>query len=498
MSEQKFLISIDFHEKRVAITSVKGLESYFVEREDEKGIFGNIYKGEVESVLPGMQAAFVNLGLGTNGFLYISEVTHGIYEYEEILEGRKVIQDEFKANKGDIAINQLLKPGQEILVQIIRESISTKGPRLTTHISLPGRYLVYMPFDEHIGISKRIKEPSQRKNLKSIVENLNLPKGAGVIVRTSAKIAQKKEIVAEYKYLFKQWKKLEKKIKVSKSPCLIYEERDLVLRVMRDMLSEDINQVFIDSKVEYKRCLHFLKKFDRGMRKKINYYKNSTPLFEYFSIQKEIEKIYRRKVKLKSKGYILIESTECLVSIDVNSGGYIGKKDLEDTAYFVNMEASEEIVKQIKLRDLGGIIIIDFIDMNKSKHIRSLLQKMKELLKSEKTEVDFWYSSKAGLVEMTRRRGRRNIKSLSHQECPYCKGKGVIKSPDTVAIYVVRRIKNMIENKKPSKLTVKLHPKVAEFLLAKKIINELEYTNKINISLEKESNFHIEQVEIIK
>lgn len=491
-----FLITVEFQGIRAGVLGKKGLEAYYVERDGEKGIFGNIYKGKVESVVPGIQAAFVNLGLDINGFLYISEITHWVREFEDILEGRKVISDKGLDRKENVSITQLLKPGQEILVQVIREPINSKGPRLTTHVSLPGRYLVLMPFDKHIGISRRIKDTNQRKYLKSIIDSLSLPKNMGLIVRTSAKMAKKKDIFIEYKYLLKQWKKLEKKARVSKSPSLIFEERDLVLRVMRDMLTEEVDKVFIDSKIEYKRAQHFLKKFGRNMRKKVNYYRKTTPLFKDFGVQKEIERIYERKVDLECGGHILIESTESLVAVDVNSGGYVGKKDLENTAFLVNMQAAEEIMKQIKLRDLGGIIIIDFIDMKKSDHIKQLLQRIKSLLKSDKAETDFWYSPRVGLVEMTRQRGRRSIKSISYQECPYCQGKGMIKSPVTVAIQAVREIEKIINQKSPFELTVKLHPEVVKFLLTKNILEELKYSSKVNINLKKEPNFHLEQIEI--
>lgn len=488
------LITQELQETRVAAISDKGLQAYYVERLGEKGIFGNVYKGKVESVIPGIQAAFVNLGLDLNGFLYVSEITHRIYDYEELLEGKKIFLDKFKSEDEDIT--KVLKPDQDILVQVIREPIDNKGPRLTTHITLPGRYLVIMPFDEHIGISRRIKDFRQRNSLKSIISNLNLPKGLGLIVRTSAKDANKRDIIAEYKYLFKTWKKLEKKAKLSKSPSLVYEERDLILRVMRDILSDKIDKVFIDSKLEYKRCLHFLKKFGRTMVNKISYYRKSRPLFEDFGIEKEIEEIYKRKVGLECGGYILIEPTESLVAIDVNSGGYVGKKDLEDTAFLVNIQACEEIIKQIKLRDLGGIIVIDFIDMSSQNHRKQLLERIEKLLETDKAETDFWYSPKAGLVEITRQRGRRSVKSIFYQECHYCQGRGMIKSPATVGIQAVRRIKKMANSKKLTQLTVKLHPEVVDFLLAKNIVEEIKYRNKINIFLKKIPHFHIEQVEI--
>jgi len=495
---QTLLISTEFKETRVAVVSDRQLVDYHVERLGEKGIFGNIYKGKVEVVIPGIQAAFVNIGIGINGFLYVSEITQRTYEYEDVLEGKKVIADKVDTKKDDISINKLIRKGQDILVQIIREPINTKGPRLTTHISLPGRYVVLMPFDEHVGVSKRIEDPAKRKYLKSIISELKLPKGLGIIVRTFANNATKKEIIAEYRYLLKQWERLEKKNEASKAPSMVHEERNLVIRVMRDMLSDSVDKVFIDSRLEYKASLYFLRRFGSNMRSKLNYYKKAKSIFEDFGVQQEISNIYERKVNLKCGGYILIEPTESLVTVDVNSGGYTGTKDLENTSFFVNMQACEEIIKQIKLRDLGGIIIIDFIDMNRQTHVKQLLNKIKKLLKDDKAETDFWYSPKAGLVEMTRQRLRRSIRSLSYQECHYCDGKGMVKSPATVAIQAIRDIKNMIDKKKTSRLTVRLHPEVVDFLLDKDktLLDQLRRKNRVRVNLEKVSNFHIEQIEI--
>ncbi len=494
---EDFLINVEFGETRVAVIENKELKDFHVERVSEKGIFGNIYKGKVEAVIPGMQAAFVDLGLDMNGFLYISEITHRISEYEELLEGKKIIKEKEKSKDGDIT--RLLKPKQEILVQIVREPINTKGPRLTTHISLPGRYLVLMPFDNHIGISKRIQDKAKRKQLRNIASKFRNDNKLGLIFRTSAENATEKELRKEYKYLFKQWQNIEKRTESETAPSLIHEERDLILRVMRDMLSENVGKIFIDSKLEYKRCSHFLKKFGNAMRKKLSYYKNSKPIFEEFSIQKQVDTIYERKVRLKSGGYILIEPTESLVSIDVNSGSYVGNKGLEDTAFSVNMQAADEITKQIKLRDLGGIIIIDFIDMTQKTHISKLLHRIKYLMESDKAELDFWYSPKAGLVEMTRQRSRKSIKSVFYQECYYCKGKGVVKSTVTVAIQSIRNIRDFIgKNNKIKKITVKLHPEVIDFLLEnnKVMLDELRYKNKVEVSLKKIPEFHIEQIEI--
>lgn len=488
---KEFFINKEFQETRVAVKEDNRLDAYYVERKKEKGIYGNIYKGKVETVIPGMQAAFVNLGLGVNGFLHISAITQQIYQYDDFLEKDSV------SKKENENIDKLLKSGQEILVQIVREPIDTKGPQITTHVSLPGRYLVLMPFDSHIGISRRIKQ-YKRKYLRSVISSFNIPKEMGLIVRTSAREAKKREIKTEYKYLIKQWKKIDKKAKASKAPSLIHEERGLILRVMRDMLSYKVNKVFIDSKVEYKRCLHFLKKFEKRLRKKVRYYKGEVPIFEKFGLQKEIKQIYERKVVLDCGGYILIEPTESLVSIDVNSGGFVGKKSLEHTAFMVNIQAADEIIKQIKLRDLGGIIIVDFIDMDKPKHISQLLGKIKRLVKEDKSEVDFWYSSKAGLVEMTRQRGRKSIKSISYQECPYCEGRGVIKSKVTVGIRAVKKIKQVIEEKSADKIMVKLHPDIVKILLSeyRKELESLEYRNKVSIILKKIPYFHFEQIEI--
>ncbi|MFH0763726.1 MAG: Rne/Rng family ribonuclease, partial [Candidatus Omnitrophota bacterium] len=429
--QREIFINVTPHEKRVAILENKHIEEFYIERPDSaKSLVGNIYKGRVDSVLPGMGAAFVNIGLGKNGFLYVTDVVSGVAGYDKLFEEGITEEDAHPAEKGKQfpPINELLKKGDEVLVQVVKEPIGTKGPRLTTHVSIPGRFLVMMPFDNHIGLSKRIESRAERDRIRKIMEELRLPKEIGFIVRTAAQGASLKDFQRESRYLLNLWNHIKGRARRVKPPYLVHQEYDIILRVTRDIFTNDVSRLDIDSKNEFRRISRFLRILAPHLRPRLRFYTERVPLFEKHDIEKQVEKIYDRIVQLKSGGYLIFDQTESLVAIDVNSGKFVGRRNLEDTVFKTNLEAAEEIPRQLKLRDLGGIIIIDFIDMEYPEHRRNVFKTLERNLEDDKAKTKILNISSIGLVEMTRQRVRESIESKSYQKCPYCNGRGIVKS----------------------------------------------------------------------
>src|SRR3989338_3323165 len=359
--QKEIYINIDVLETRVAILEDRRLEEFYVERHDAKRLVGSIYKGKVESILPGMGAAFVDIGLDKNGFLYVSDVAgqspNGDGAADELEEAQVPRPGRGKPVP---SISDVLKKGDEVLVQVVKEPLGTKGARLTAQISLPGHFLVLMPFSANIGVSKRIEDPAERDRIRKVFEEMRLPKEIGFVVRTASQGIDKRDLMREAKYLLRLWNGIKERAKRVKPPGIVYEEYELVLRVDRDMMTNDVSSAEIDSKQEFGKLVRFLGSFSPHLRSKVKLYHHATPIFEKYSIEQEIDKLYNRIVYLKSGGYLIIEQTESLVAIDVNSGKFVGRKNLEDTAFRTNIEAALEIAKQLRLRDLGGIIIIDF------------------------------------------------------------------------------------------------------------------------------------------
>lgn len=499
MNKEMF-INVTQHEKRVAILENKRIEEFYTERLDDVNLVGNIYKGRVESVLPGMGAAFVDIGLEKNGFLYVSDVVPGMGSYEKLLE-EGVNEDEVKKaerQKKFPPINQLLKKGDEVLVQIVKEPISTKGARLTTHISIPGRFLVMMPFDNHIGLSKRIEVREERDRIRKILENLKLPKDLGFIVRTAAQGASERDFQNESRYLIHLWQQIKAKTKKAKTPALIHAEYDLLLRVVRDIFTVDFAKLEVDSRQDFKRISRFLNILAPHLKQRMKLYMDKTAIFEKYDIEKQIEKIYDRVVQLKSGGYLIFDQTESLVAIDVNSGKFVGKKNLEDTAFKTNLEAAEEVPRQLKMRDLGGIIIIDFIDMEYADHRKSVFKTLERRLEDDKAKTNILSISSIGLVEMTRQRVRESIESKSYQKCPYCNGRGIVKSISTVSIDLIRKLEHVLQDAKSREIFVSMHPEVAYYVSSpeKNMIKPLEKRFRKNIRIIEDPNIHIEEIKI--
>jgi ribonuclease G len=477
---KEILINVEPKERRVAIVSDGKLEEFYIERPQDKTIVGNIYKGKIEAVLPSIGAAFVDIGLPKKGFLYLSEIESA---YDSLETPQQLNPQE-------------IKKGQEVLVQVVKESFGTKGPRLSSHIGLAGRYLVLLPSDKQVGVSRRIEDEDERRRLRQIFQELKLPKEVGFIVRTAASGKSKQELVRDAQFLFKLWRRLEKIIEHRKAPSIIYEEYDLTLRAIRDSFSEDVSKLIVDSKEEYYRIMRFMKTFLSYLAKRVELFRGDN-LFEQKDIERQINRIFESHVYLKSKAYIIIEPTEGLVVIDVNSGGFKRKFGQEETAFKVNCEAASEIARQLILRDLGGIIVIDFIDMERESHRREVLNVLKKALRADRAKYDILGISKFGVVEMTRERIHKTVHMLSYQLCPYCHGKGKVKSPVTMAVYALKELKRFLKGKSLREVNITVAPSVVEEILKdKESLRFIEHRFRIKINLISHPASHIEEVKI--
>ena len=396
-------------------------------------------------------------------------------------------------------IEDLVKEGQEILVQVVKEPLGTKGARLTTHVSLPGRYLVHMPFDHHLGVSKRIAQSEERGRLKTILRELMNSRPMGLIVRTAGTSKGKREFERDIRYLQHLWERIQRQASKSRAPACVYEELDVVLRMVRDQLTEDVNRIVVDSRDEYRRLLHFVSRLVPDLRSRVHLYQGDIPLFEKEKMDSAIEQLYERKISLKSGGTIVIEPTESLVSIDVNTSRFTGKRNLEETAFQTNIEAAKEIARQIRLRDMGGIIIIDFIDMDLSNHRKQIYSTLEESLKRDHAKTNIVSFSELCLIEMTRQRMRRSIERVSHYPCPYCQGRGTVQTPVTVAIRALRQIKKFFQESKAREIEAFVHPQVATRLLRedRSSLTGLEHKFRAKILIMSEPNQHLEEVKIV-
>ncbi|MFC1704607.1 Rne/Rng family ribonuclease [Candidatus Omnitrophota bacterium] len=420
------LINVASKENRIAIVNDGHVDEFYIEVFAQQTILGNIYKGKIQSIVPSINAAFVDIGESRNGFLYMTELANPLLEDEmpdEVLWPlRRVVKHTEKKER------KKYKIGEEVLVQVVKEPFGTKGPRLTTLISLPGRNLVHMPIQRQVGISKRIIDKQERVRLKQIVEKNSIFKNSGFVIRTAAFKKSHHEIIRDAKVLVRLWQNIKRNSQKKPAPLLIHREFGLIYRITRDMFIEEIDSLIIDSKYEFNNVMRFARNFlGRNFTRKIKLYKKNVPLFEEYKIEQEISKLYEKKVTLKSGSYIVIESTEGLSVIDVNSGRFKSKGSPEQTALRVNLEAAPEIARQLRLRDIGGIVVIDFIDMEQEKHRRAVFSSLKQALSRDKAKTDCLGISKLGLVEMTRERTARPIESAYYKACPYCGGKGRLK-----------------------------------------------------------------------
>ncbi|MEW6002849.1 MAG: Rne/Rng family ribonuclease [Nitrospirota bacterium] len=495
----EIVINVTREEVRVGLLEGGQVVELYVERKRDASLVGNIYKGRVVKILPGMQSAFVDIGLEKAAFLYVTDIRAGIEEYAPFLE------EEERANpvelvsvkgKQDLTVEELIQEGQEILVQVSKDPIGSKGARLTSYITLPGRYLVLMPNVEHIGISRRISDDAERTRLKTIVENIK-PKGYGLIIRTASEGSAEEDLKKDLEFLLLLWENIQKKKEKISAPALLYSDLDLVFRSVRDLMSQDVNRLIIDSKEEYERIKDFVRTYFEKLLGKIELYEGTEPIFDAFGIELEISRALGRKVWLKSGGYIVIDQTEAMTVIDVNTGKFVGKEELEDTILKTNLEAVKETAYQIRLRNLGGIIIVDFIDMEKPENREKVFNSFVEAMKKDRAKNTISHISELGLIQMTRKRVRESLGRILCEACPYCEGKGFVKSPRSLCYEIFRKIERLARHG-GERIIVTAHPSVAELLTDEERpgLEDIENQYNVKVTIKKNSSLHQENYEV--
>ena len=491
----ELIMNVTLGETRVARLENGVVAELFIERQQEGGVVGNIYKGKVVRVLPGMQAAFVEVGLDRTAYLHVSDV---VEETDWDDDDEEESKSSRKKKRARPEIDKLLSEGAEILVQVEKEPMSTKGARLTTHVSLPGRHLVYMPFEEHVGASRRIGDRTERARLKELIHKHRKGKKGGFIVRTVAEGATEDEIKNDITYLTALWEQVEKKAKSAKAPNLVHAELGVLDRVVRDHLTADVDRVVVDDKKALQQMEAFLDNFMPDGKGLLELYQGSEPLFDAFGIEVEITRALGQKVWLKSGGYIIIEQTEALTAIDVNTGRFVGRHDLEDTIVKTNLEAVKEIVYQLRLRNIGGIIILDFIDMEKQTNRNKVSAALKEAMKSDRARSTLSKISELGLVEMTRKRTREDLRRQLGNPCHYCEGRGYLKSPITVCYEIFREIHRELRDLGEKSVVVLCHPQIAAMLYDEErgSLEALEKDLKRRITIKSVAEYHLEQFDI--
>jgi Rne/Rng family ribonuclease len=553
---KEMIISSAPHETRVAILEDDQVVEIFIEREHSRGVVGNIYKGRVSKVLPGMQSAFVNLGLERDAFLYVTDVispseaeleddedepmippspvvSDGEGGLAEASEGAPPGEDakagsasgpgelrKDSSNSGSrrggrderrreqaaptTKIEDLLKEGQEVVVQVVKEPLGTKGARITSHISLPGRFLVYMPTVEHIGVSRKIDSREERKRLRGIVQKFKEEHGlvGGVIIRTAASHRTDEDVIADLTYFHQIWTDIQKKREASRPPAVLFREESLVGKLLRDLINEQYNAIRIDDETEFRRVQALIGRIMPNLLARVKLYTKEFPIFDEYGVQGEIDKALRSKVWLKSGGYIVINQTEALVAIDVNTGRYVGKKSsgrLEDTIAKTNLEAAKEIIRQIRLRDLGGIIVLDFIDMEDKKNRQKVFQAVEQELRRDRAPSKAVQVSDFGLIIITRKRVKSSLERQLTEPCPYCSGSGMIKASATICYDILTEVRKVSPDLDGYSLVLRVNPEIARAFKdeERELFRELEGAVGRPITVRSDEQLHHEQFDLM-
>jgi ribonuclease G len=461
---KEILINCHPRENRVAVLVDGRLDQFFFERQENQGPLGNIYKGKVTNILPGLGAAFVDIGLGKDGFLPMGETAESSSLWREFIDEESELEE--RPRSKNITIKKLLRREQEILVQVTKEQIGAKGPRLTTQISLPGRFLVLMPGEKRIGVSRKIASRPDRQRLRGLLKEIKVPEGIGLIVRTAALSSTTKALKKDVKYLVNIWKAIQQQDKRLSAPALVHEEIGLVMKSIRDSLLTDVDRIITDSRQEYKKISRFLNMVLPAAASKIVFYKERQPLFEKYGLEEEVNKLFQPRIWLKCGGSVVFNQAEALVAVDVNTGKHKGKKDQEATVLKTNLEAAEEVAKQLRLRNVGGIIVIDFIDMDSKKHEKQVMAALSRELKKDRAKTKVYPFSELGLIEMTRQREQESFLHQVYECCPFCAGQGVVKSIFSLVLELERKLLAAIGNRKGVKrFRIEAHPHLARYLL---------------------------------
>jgi len=504
---KKMLINIvEPEETRIAILEDGALEELYMERSSSERNVGNIYKGKVSNVEAGIQAAFIDIGLSRNGFLHVSDVIEEASPPAAAKRRDKNSNSDASAaprgrrpHRAHVPLQQLMSRGDERLVQITRAGLGAKGPSLTTRISLPGRYMVLMPYDRHRGVSRKILDEKVRTRLRQIVDDLVPTCEYGFIVRTAGATVGKRELARDLRYLQRLWKDIEARAEKATAPSVLYTESELVVRCLRDVLASDTGEIIIDSEEEANKVRDFLRRFSRTFQSRLKLYKGSTPLFHRYGLEQQIDRVHDAKIPLNHGGSIVIQQTEAMVAIDVNSGRFVQENDPEETAFKTNLAAAPEIARQLRLRDLGGVIVIDFIDMLQERHKREVEQALSLAMKRDRARTTTLRMSRFCLVQMTRQRVRTSVERAAYQSCPLCSGRGIVKSVESVALDVMRKIKLGLHRERVEQVEAHIHPDVAWHLQNKKRgdLAELESSTRHLITVHGDPEKGLESSEVV-
>jgi ribonuclease G len=506
---KRIVVNVGLLETRVAVQERNLLTEIYLERHRHRSIVGSVYKGTVTNVLPGMQAAFVDIGLSKDAFLYAGDYTANLTDAGPAMlagadddadpdaeaEGEG---DEEPKREATGPIEEMLSRNQEVLVQVSKESLGTKGARVTSFISIPGRYVVYMPQARHVGVSRRIRDERERDRLRAALRSLKLPPG-GFILRTNAEGKGEEEFAHDVEFLSRLWSQIQARFEQAKSPAALHEEMDLTFRVVRDLFSPEVDEFVVDDRAAYDKCVGYVQALVPALEDRVRLSTERAPIFDAFGIEKDIEKALRRRVWLKSGGYIVIDHTEALVSIDVNTGRYTGKKDPEKTILKTNLEAAREIARQIRLRDIGGIIVCDFIDMESRQNRDRVLQELRSHLGRDRARTKAFAVSELGLVEMTRQRVRPSLWHSMTTECPACAGTGRVFTPEAVARRLERSLKRAGRERRERQIAVRVHPDVALYLLEEepKLIHTLGKATGLELELRDDPMMRLDEFRLM-
>ncbi len=507
-SYRELIINSEPLEKRVALLIDGRLEKFEIERESDDRMVGGIYKGRIKNLDPGLKAAFVDIGYSKNAFLHYWDMLPAAADssVEVVRVNRKKNAPARTAEPTVKDIPNLYPPGSEIVIQVTKGPIGTKGPRTTTNLSLPGRYLILMPFSEGCGISRKIEDPNERKRLKQMLNELTIPEGMGVIVRTAGEGKKTRYFVRDLHILLKKWEEISAKMKSERSPACLYQEPDIVERTVRDFLTEEVDRVLIDDKAGHGRIQDLVGQISKRSRGKIAFYNDSIPIFERFNIERQIEQTGQRKVGLPSGGEIVIDETEALISIDVNTGSHKARGgDEKNVIYAVNLEAAVEAARQIRLRNLGGLIIIDFIDMKERRHRNAIYEKMVEEMAHDKAKNHILPISTLGILQMTRQRQQESLSSNLYTDCPYCRGRGIVKSATTMSVELQRKLSSVVrrlhlrKDGKEYSLRVMVHPSILERLRSEDadLLVRMEKLYGVKLAFRADLNYHVENFKMI-
>jgi len=547
---KEMIISSGDHDTRVAILEEDQVVEIFIERERQRGVVGNVYKGRVSKVLPGMQSSFVDIGLERDAFLYVTEVVNA-EDFDRLESGDEEDGSEGsdgspasegslasvgsagsggaeangsaadgveKAERGDARrpqgrpsrddrpqakIEDLLKEGQEVLVQVVKEPLGTKGARLTSHVTMPGRFLVFMPTVDHVGVSRKIDSREERARLRGIVREFREQKGftGGVIIRTAAAGRSQQDIVSDLEYFHQVWTEIRQKMETRRPPAVLFQEQSLVTKLLRDLLTEDYSAIRMDNEQEYRRVVTLVERIMPNLVSRVKYYSKEFPIFEEYGVQAEIDKALRSKVWLKSGGYLVINQTEALVAIDVNTGRYVGKRTgrLEDTIVKTNLEAVKEIVRQIRLRDLGGIIVLDLIDMEEKKNRQKIFQEVEKELRKDRSPSKALQVSDFGLVIVTRKRVKQSLERQLTEPCPYCSGSGSIKSSSTICYEILMEMRKIGPELDGEGVVLRVNPDIARALKEEEsaMLRDLQQTLGKPVTIKPDVHLHHEQFDVM-